>query len=103
MCLFELTLLFDQDRRCRTRAATIDRTRSRGCATLAAVERSAHELDQTIMIDVSRRSDDEVAVRELLRVKSDRGFVIKSRNGFARAFDRAPERLVRKVSSVEEF
>ena len=55
------------------------------------------------MIDVSRCGYDEIAVGKLARVKTDGGFVIESRNGFSRAFDRTSERLIREISRVEEF
>ena len=55
------------------------------------------------MIYVSGRGDDEVTKRKLARVKSERSFVIERRNCFSCAFDRSPERLIRKVRGVEEF
>ncbi|MNC95450.1 hypothetical protein D3C83_125710 [compost metagenome] len=60
MRLLQFILLLDHDRRRRTRAATVECARPR--ATLATVERSSDELDQPIVIDVSRRGHDQIAI-----------------------------------------
>ena len=53
MRLFQLTLLLDQDGRRRTRPAAIKWMRPYCCATLAAVESPADQLEQTIVVDVT--------------------------------------------------
>jgi hypothetical protein len=55
------------------------------------------------MVNVSGCGYDEVAVRKLARMKRDGSFVIEGGNRFSRAFDRAPERLIREIRGVEEF
>jgi len=100
MRLFELTLLFDQNRSCRTRFARLQCLRSHGRAAFTTVKRSADEFQQTLVIDVSGRCYDEIAVRKLTSVKTNSSFVIESRNGFSRTFDRATEWLIRKVRQL---
>src|ERR1044071_10485421 len=87
MRLFELALLFDQNRSCGTRSARLKCLRSHRRATLTTVKRRANQFKQSLMIHVSGRGDDEIVVRKLARVKTDSGFVIESRNGFPRTFD----------------
>src|SRR6185369_4497672 len=52
---------------------------------------------------ISRRSDDEIVVIKLACMKTDGSFVIESRDGFPRAFDRPAERLIGEISSVEKL
>src|SRR5689334_19361823 len=103
MRLFEFVLLLDQNWRRRSWSAGIDCLRSYTRATLATIKSNANQFEQTTVIDVSSRSHDEVAVRKLAGVKPDGGLVIESRHCISRAFNRAAERLVRKVSRVEKF
>jgi len=95
--------MLDEDRRRRSRSAGINCLRSNSGATFATIKSNADEFDQTIVIDVSSRSYDEIAVGKLAGMKPDRGFVIESRHCFARAFNRAAERLIREIGRVEEF
>jgi dihydroneopterin aldolase len=77
--------------------------RSYSGATFATVKRSANEFYETLVVDVPSRSYDEIAVRKLASVKTDGGFVIEGRHSVSRAFNRATERLIRKIGSVEKF
>src|ERR1700752_5430733 len=102
MRLFELAFLFDQNRSCRTRFAWRNRLWPHGGATFTTVKRGANQLKQTLMIDVSGRGYDEIAVGKLACMKADGGFVIESRNCFPRAFDWTAEWLGWGVSRGEE-
>src|SRR5262249_25948969 len=73
------------------------------CATLTTVKGSRDEFKQTIVVDVSRGCDDEIAVRELAGMKSDGCLVIEGGNCFACPFDWPSKRVIRKVGSIEEF
>jgi hypothetical protein len=101
--LFEFALLFDQNRRRWSRLEGLNCLWSYSRATFATVKRDADQFDQALVIDIPRGRDDQICVRELARVEPDGDFVIESRNGFPRAFDRPSERLVGKVSSVEKL
>src|SRR5215211_9138048 len=103
MSLLQLALLFHQNRSSWSRLAAVNRLRTHACATLATIKRNTNKFDEPCMIDISRCCYDEVAVRKLACVITDRDFVIESRNSFGRAFDWTAERLVRKVSGIEEF
>jgi hypothetical protein len=101
--LFELTLLFDQNGCCRSWLAGLESLWPHAGAAFTTIKRSPNELDETCMLNVPGRGDDEIVVIELARVKTNGRFVIESRNGFPCAFDWPAERLIRKVSSVENL
>src|SRR6185503_20263582 len=103
MRLFEFAFLFDQNRSRRTRFARIKCLGSHGRATFTTIKRSADQFKQARVVHVAGRCYDEIVVRKLARVKTHSGFVIKSRNGFPRAFDWPAKWLVRKVRRVEEL
>lgn len=103
MRLFELALLFYQNRRGRARFAVFKCLRTYCRTTFTTIEGSANQLDQTLVIDISCRGDDQVIVIKLARVITDSRFVIESRYGFPRAFDRAAERLIGEVSRVKKL
>src|SRR6185369_16187528 len=65
MRLFELTLLFDQNRRCRSWLAGLESQRSYPGATFTTIKGRPNELDETCVLNVSGRGDDEMVVIEL--------------------------------------
>src|SRR5215213_6701316 len=79
--LFEFTFLFDQDRCGWSRLTGIDSLRPQSGATLATIKRTSNQIDQTRVIHVSGRGDDEIGIRKLARVKADGDLVVKGRNG----------------------
>src|ERR1700741_1643124 len=103
MRLLEFAFLFDQYRSCGTWLAGLNRLWPNRGAAFTTIKRSADQFKQTLVIDVSCRSYDEIAVRKLAGVEPNGCFVIESRNSFPRPFDRAAEWLVREICRVEEF
>src|SRR5262245_36032921 len=99
--LFELTLLFDQNRRCWSRLAVVECLWPHGGATFTTIKRCPDKLDETCVLDIPRRRDDEIVVMEFARMKADGRFVIESRNGFPCAFDWPAERLIGEIGGVE--
>src|SRR5689334_3033987 len=95
--LFELTLLLDQNRSRGSWPAGIESLRSYARATLTTIKRTSHKLHQTIVVNVSCRCNNQVAVRKLARVEANSDLVIERRNRFPRALDGTAERLIGKV------
>src|SRR6185369_16488073 len=77
--LFELALLFDQNRRGWSRFAGVESLRPNARAAFTTVKRLSDQLDQSLVIDIPGRRDDQVVVIKLARVKTNGDFVIESR------------------------
>src|SRR5689334_14519381 len=98
MRLFEFALLFDENRRGWSRFAGFKSLRPNARSTFTTIKRLPDKLYQSLVIDISRRRDDEIVVIELARVITNRDFVIESRDGFSCALDRPAERLIGEIS-----
>ena len=99
MRLLQVFFALDQNRRGWLRRERNRRRRFRPIAAIAECFRG--EFDQLCMRDISRRRDDQIARRVVVRMKLHRGFVIEKRNGFRRSFDRPAQRMIGKIRGVE--
>src|SRR5258705_1762414 len=104
MSLLELTFLFYQDRGSRPRRAVNCRFNySRSYASLTTIKRCSNQFQETRMFHIPCGGHDKVIVRELACMKRHSGLVIERRNRFPRAFYRAPQRMIREISSIKQF
>ena len=70
-------------------------------APRALREITLYQFYELVMIDISRRNNDEILDTKHLAVILSRRDVIERANGFRCPCDRQPERMTRKVSSAE--
>ena len=76
---------------------------SRAGAAFTTIKRDRNQFNQAPVVDVSRRSHDEVAVGKLTRVKTDGCLVIELRHGLPRAFDGSSERMIGEICRIEQL
>src|SRR6185369_11931810 len=103
MSLLEFAFLFDQNWRRWTWPATCYRSWSSTGSAFTSIERSSNQIEQTLVMHVAGCGYDQVAIRKLASVKCNRCLVIKRGDCCLCPFDWPAERLIRKVSCIEEL
>jgi hypothetical protein len=76
---------------------------SRAGAAFTTIKRYRNQFNQTSVVDVSRRSHDEVAVGKLARMKTNGCLVIERRDRLPRAFDGSSKRMIGEICRIEQF
>ena len=66
-------------------------------------ERFRDQTNQPIVFDIAGHRDHQIARDEISLVKASRGGTIKRRHSLFGTFDRATERMIRKVRCVKKL